>query len=95
MVQQLDLENVAYVQLTGIECEDCGRPFEERVRGGEIGVLNGWTVEAVTELRCPYCGHATRLVFEEELRHSYPENGSSNESSSTTSGSSPSGPSSP
>ncbi|PSP96972.1 hypothetical protein BRC89_12655 [Halobacteriales archaeon QS_4_70_19] len=71
MVQQLDLENVAYVQLTGIECDECGRPFEERVRGGEIGVLNGWTVEAVTELRCPYCGHMTRLVFEEELRHAY------------------------
>ncbi len=71
MVQQLDIENIAYVQLTGIECDDCGRPFEERVRGGEIGLLDGWTVEAVTELRCPYCGHATRLVFEEELRHSY------------------------
>jgi len=71
VVQQLDLENVAYVQLTGIECDECGRPFEERVRGGEIGVLNGWTVEAVTELRCPYCGHMTRLVFEEELRHTY------------------------
>jgi len=71
VVQQLDLENIAYVQLTGIECDECGRPFEERVRGGEIGVLNGWTVEAVTELRCPYCGHMTRLVFEEELRHTY------------------------
>jgi DNA-directed RNA polymerase subunit RPC12/RpoP len=71
VVQQLDLENVAYVQLTGIECDECGRPFEEQVRGGEIGVLNGWTVEAVTELRCPYCGHMTRLVFEEELRHTY------------------------
>jgi DNA-directed RNA polymerase subunit RPC12/RpoP len=73
VVQQLDIENIAYVQLTGIECDDCGRPFEERVRGGEIGLLDGWTVEAVTELRCPYCGHATRLVFEEELRHAYSE----------------------
>jgi DNA-directed RNA polymerase subunit RPC12/RpoP len=89
VVQQLDIENIAYVQLTGIECDDCGRPFEERVRGGEIGVLNGWTVEAVTELRCPYCGHVTRLVFEEELRQSYPEDsapasGSSSDASSSS-----------
>jgi DNA-directed RNA polymerase subunit RPC12/RpoP len=92
VVQQLDIENIAYVQLTGIECDECGRPFEERVRGGEIGVLNGWTVEAVTELRCPYCGHATRLVFEEELRQSYADESTGD--GSTASGT-PSGPSSP
>lgn len=86
MVQQLGLENVAYVQLTGVECDECGRPFEDRVRGGEIGLLGGWTVEAVTELRCPYCGHATRLVFEEELRHAA---GDQSEESSSPSSSSP------
>jgi DNA-directed RNA polymerase subunit RPC12/RpoP len=91
VVQQLGLENVAYVQLTGVECDDCGRPFEDRVRGGEIGLVEGWTVEAVTELRCPYCGHATRLVFEEELRHAYAADADEPAGESSP----PSGPSSP
>jgi len=67
VVLGLDIDDVAHVQVT-VDCLACGESFDHRIEGGELGMVNDWTVEAVTELVCPHCGDRTRWVIEEELR---------------------------
>lgn len=62
------LGDVAHVQLTDVTCLACGGTFDHRIDGSELGAVDEWTVEAVTELACPHCGDRTRWVIEEELR---------------------------
>jgi DNA-directed RNA polymerase subunit RPC12/RpoP len=62
------LGDVAHVQLSDVTCLACGGRFDHRIDGSELGTVDEWTVEAVTELACPHCGDRTRWVIEEELR---------------------------
>lgn len=69
MRHSLGLDNVDHVQLTDIDCIACGETFDHRLSGDDLGMVNAWTVEAVTDLECPHCGDVVRWVFEEELLH--------------------------